>query len=236
MHPRVMPRPSPFPPLELDLDDMSPSGLRPSPTVDASAKAPADKRNTAPPEFDLETFAKEVMAEGLDAPGHPGDQPGLPDPPESEVRAVSDTAKTGPPPATSLYPEKSDSQRTAPSIHAELDDLLASRDHRAAIVVAEQILADDPDDIRAKAGVQRCHAALEEMYVLRLGSLEGVPRVAITREEITGLALDHRSGFVFALIDGICTLEMILDMASMPRLDALRVLLELVQQGTVALD
>jgi hypothetical protein len=228
-----MPRPSPYPPLELDLDDISPSGLRPAPTMGpAPTQAPSDKRNTAPPAFDLEEFAKEIMADGLPAPVPP-------DPPDSEVRAVSHTTKTGPPPAMSPYPERSAIHRSSsPSgaLHQELDELLASRDHRAALVVAEQILADDPDDIRAKAGVVRCHGALEEMYAARLGSLERVPRVAVPREEIPTLALDHISGFVLALIDGHCTLDMILDMASMPRLDALRVLHELVQHGTVTLD
>ena len=249
-----MPRPSPyppaFPPLELDLDDMSPSGLRPAPTFEApyepaSEDRPAsDKHNTVPPQFDLEEFAKEVMAEGelswdasaaAGGAGLPG--PGLPDPPESEVRAVSDTAKTGPPPpTTSLYPEKSAIQRTSSALHIELAELLLAKDHRAALVVAEQILADDADDIRARAGVLRCEHAIEQMYTQRLGSLEHVPRVVVPRDEIPNLALDHRSGFILALVDGTCTLDMILDMASMPRLDVLRVLMELVQQGTIALE
>jgi hypothetical protein len=232
-----MPRPSPYPPLELDLDDISPSGLRPAqepvrPEPEA-ADASSDKRNTVPPAFDLEEFAKEVMADGPEG----GPIPGLPDPPDSEVRAVSHTSKTGPPPPQSLYPEKSAIKKSsASSLHQELDELLACRDHRAALVVAEQILADEPDDIRAKAGVLRCHGALEEMYASRLGSLERIPRVVIPREEIPTLALDHISGFILALIDGTCTLDTILDMASMPRLDALRVLHELVQHGTVTLD
>jgi hypothetical protein len=257
-----MPRPSPyppaFPPLELDLDDMSPSGLRPAPTFEptlepeSGARPPSDKRNTVPPHFDLEEFAKEVMADGEASRGLSGEltwdadadadvdgarAPNLPDPPESEVRAISDTAKTGPPPAaTSLYPEKSAIQRTLSGLHIELDDMLRAKDHRAALVVAEQILADDPEDIRARAAALRCQSTIEDMYAQRLGSLESVPRVAVPREEIPNLALDHRSGFILALVDGTCTLDMILDMASMPRLDVLRVLLELVQQGTITLE
>ena len=223
---------------------MSPSGLRPSPAAEpvrresseteTTTEGSSDKRNTAPPAFDLEEFAKEVMA---DAP----EGAGVPDPPDSEVRAVSHTSKTAPPPPVSLYPERSaisssSKKSSLSSLHEELDELLACRDHRAALVVAEQILADEPDDIRAKAGVLRCHGALEEMYAASLGSLERVPRVAVPREDIPTLALDHISGFILALIDGSCSLDTILDMASMPRLDALRVLHELVQQGTVTLD
>ena len=111
----------------------------------------------------------------------------------------------------------------------------ADQDYRAALVVADQILADDPDNKPAKAGRKTCHDELEKLYIARIGSLEQVPTVAVSPQEIPNLALDHRSGFILALVDGVSTLDMILDMASMPRLDALRVLLELVQHGTLTL-
>jgi hypothetical protein len=38
-----------------------------------------------------------------------------------------------------------------------------------------------------------------------------------------------------SLVDGVSTVEMILDVSGMPRLDALRILNELVQQRIVAL-
>ena len=211
-----MPRPSPYPPLELDFDDLSPSGLRPAPLPalglgpDAQS-APSDKRNTAPPEFDLEEFAKEVMG-AADV-----DEPDLPEPPASDVRAVTDTARTCPPPAgiDSLYPEASDVRGTLNPILAELEQKLGAGDFRGALVVAEQLLGDDPANEQAKAAVARCHEAIEKLYVERLGSLERVPHVAVRRDEIPNLALDHRSGFILALVDGISTLDMILDMASM---------------------
>ena len=55
-------------------------------------------------------------------------------------------------------------------------------------------------------------------------------------EEIQGLSLDHRSGFLFSLIDGVSTFDDIIDMASMGRLDALRLLYEMREQGVLVVS
>jgi hypothetical protein len=74
------------------------------------------------------------------------------------------------------------------------------------------------------------------MYAARLGPLSRRPSVLVARAQLRWLSLDHRAGFVLSLIDGTSTLDMILDLSGMPRLDALRILLELVQQKVVALS
>jgi hypothetical protein len=49
------------------------------------------------------------------------------------------------------------------------------------------------------------------------------------------LSLDHRAGFLLSLVDGISTVEEILDMSGMTRLEALRLMYTLTQQNVVAL-
>jgi hypothetical protein len=73
------------------------------------------------------------------------------------------------------------------------------------------------------------------MYAARLGPLDRVPSVVVQRTQLRWLSIDHRAGFVLSLIDGSSTLEMILDVCGMPKLDAMRILDELVQQRIVAL-
>jgi hypothetical protein len=46
--------------------------------------------------------------------------------------------------------------------------------------------------------------------------------------------MDHRAGFILSLIDGASSVDLILDVCGMPKLDALRILQELVQQKIVA--
>jgi hypothetical protein len=73
------------------------------------------------------------------------------------------------------------------------------------------------------------------MYAARLGSLEQVPAVIVQRTQLRWLSIDHRAGFVLSLIDGSSSLEMVLDVSGMPRLDAMRILVELIAQRIVAL-
>jgi hypothetical protein len=54
--------------------------------------------------------------------------------------------------------------------------------------------------------------------------------------ELRALAVDHRAAFLLAQIDGISTVEMILDVSGMARVDALRFLNGFVEQGIIALD
>src|SRR5262249_41275404 len=117
----------------------------------------------------------------------------------------------------------------------ELAELVLARDYKAALVVAEEILADDPSNLDAREAMLRCQSEMEDLYVKRLGALSQVPAVAVAPAEIPSLALNHRSGFILALVDGVSTLEMILDVCGMSRLEALRVLLELVQSGILTL-
>jgi hypothetical protein len=52
-------------------------------------------------------------------------------------------------------------------------------------------------------------------------------------EEIRWLSLDHRSGFLLSFVDGMTPIDDVLDVSSMPELDALRILFELRTQGVI---
>jgi hypothetical protein len=73
------------------------------------------------------------------------------------------------------------------------------------------------------------------MYTARIGPLDRVPVVEIARDQLRWLSIDHRTGFILSLVDGISSLEMILDVSGMPPLDALRMLFELVQQRIISI-
>ncbi len=66
-----------------------------------------------------------------------------------------------------------------------------------------------------------------------LGSLDSVPRHAMVSEELTKLGLDHHSGFMLALVDGVLSFETIIDVCGMPRAEAVRVLAQLVKRGII---
>jgi hypothetical protein len=58
--------------------------------------------------------------------------------------------------------------------------------------------------------------------------------VMVPREQLRWLSIDHRAGFLLSHVDGVSSLEMILDVSGMPTLDALKILCELAQQRVIS--
>jgi len=72
-----------------------------------------------------------------------------------------------------------------------------------------------------------------DAYLARLGGPRMIPMLA--RASLTGLSLDHRAGFLLTFIDGTSSLDDLLDITGLPRLDVLRIVDQLVQAGVVRL-
>jgi len=124
----------------------------------------------------------------------------------------------------------------------ELDPLedmrqrMAARDYSGALVVAESILASEPESEQARRCAEDCRERLADKYIERLGGRCSVPRVVMRPDELHKLSLDHRAGFLLSFIDGTMSIEEVLDVASMPMLDALRIVYELREQGVIDID
>lgn len=118
----------------------------------------------------------------------------------------------------------------------EMQDRYAVGDYTGALVMAESILEGNPDHEDAKRYAQSCREVLTQMYAARIGQIDQIPTVAIPADQITWLSLDHRAGFLLSLVDGVSSIEEILDISGMSRLDALRIMYTLVQQNVITLD
>ncbi|HVU05375.1 MAG TPA: hypothetical protein VHE30_26690 [Polyangiaceae bacterium] len=117
----------------------------------------------------------------------------------------------------------------------DMQDRYAVGDFTGALVVAESLLDADPENEDAKRYAQSCREVLTQMYAARIGPMDQVATVAVPPDQITWLSLDHRAGFLLSLVDGVSTIEEILDISGMSRLDALRIMYTLVQQNVVTL-
>jgi hypothetical protein len=113
-------------------------------------------------------------------------------------------------------------------------DCFALGDYTGALDAAEKILGTDAADQEALDMAHNCRANLEQMYKTKLGALDRVPIVMVPSGELRWLSIDHRAGFVLSNIDGVSSLEMIIDVSGMPNLDALRILCELAQQRIIS--
>jgi hypothetical protein len=50
------------------------------------------------------------------------------------------------------------------------------------------------------------------------------------------LGLDHRAGFLLSRVDGLSTVEEVLDICGMPRLEALKTLVDLLDRGAIRVE
>jgi hypothetical protein len=114
----------------------------------------------------------------------------------------------------------------------ELRRLFAAGDYETALPMAEAVLATNPDaEVRALVDLSR--AKLTKEYLARLGSLGNVPLLKVAPREWVTLDLDHRACFLLVHVDCVSSFEMILDLAGMPRHEALRVLCGLLDRGII---
>jgi hypothetical protein len=149
-----------------------------------------------------------------------------PGPSGSIEAAVLGALGTQPPPEIT--------ERTIEDPAAEMRERFSLGDYTGALEMAELILAEEPGNVEAAECGENCRTVLEGMFAARLGPLNRVPLVVVPRTQMRWLSIDHRAGFILSLVDGASSVDQILDVCGMPKLDALRILYELVQQKIVA--
>ncbi|MGD0674767.1 MAG: hypothetical protein ABSC94_05075 [Polyangiaceae bacterium] len=152
--------------------------------------------------------------------------PGSPSGSRIEVGAVLDVTRSSPPPEIT--------QRTIEDPLSEMRERFSLGDYSGALEMAELILVGDPRSLEAAECGENCRSILEKMFAAKIGALERVPVVIVPRAQMRWLSIDHRAGFILSLVDGASSVEMILDVSGMPKLDALRILQDLVDQRIVA--
>lgn len=115
----------------------------------------------------------------------------------------------------------------------EMEELYALDDLTGALRFAELILGREPDNVQARQCAQNCRARLIQLYASKIGDLGGVPVQALSENQMRWLGLDHRSGFLLSRVDGLSTIEEVLDVCGMPRLEALKTLVDLLERGAI---
>lgn len=230
----VVPMPK-RPSLELDLEDIELAGAK-APAPDAAKRVPA----TDPPAHDAWTQDRLVRRGTPPVPFAAAEaekMPGvrvmravvLP----SEVPPVLHSAAAGG--ALDLVERAHSSAAPEIDFATEMSERFALGDFTGALLAAELLLGRDANHEAARRVAAASHDRLVALYTSRLGSLDRAPRVVLPDHEIRWLGLDNRSGFLLSRIDGKATVEEIIDMSGMARLEALRTLSELIAVGVVAL-
>ena len=140
------------------------------------------------------------------------------------VEAVSETA---------VIDSQADHVQT---LEARLKQFLELDDLTHALEVAEQLLALEPlHELGLKSKVS-CRDKLLKMCESKVGDLKRKPVVLLAPDQLVWQDLDHRAGFILSQVDGASSFEDILIISSMDRLEAMRILAHLIQDGVIGLD
>lgn len=131
-------------------------------------------------------------------------------------------------------------ERQGPTVLAadhvgEMRERFALGDFTAALRTAEMILGKAPDHEEAVRTRDVSRKRLEDLYRSRLGRNDAVLEVVVPGAEVRWLGLDHQAAYLLSRIDGSLTLEQLLDMCGMDRLEALKALALLVESRAVEL-
>lgn len=136
-------------------------------------------------------------------------------------------------PVVAEAPVSDPAPNSIPERVREMQALFDGRNYSSALVLAESVLLGDPGHAQAKRCAEACREMLTEKYLGNLGGRTNIPKVTMGPEEMRWLSLDHRAGFLLSFIDGSMSIEEVLDVSSMPELDALRIMFELRMQGVI---
>lgn len=121
------------------------------------------------------------------------------------------------------------------SARREMRERFELNDFNGALGLAQSLIEIDPHDGEALRVADQCRQRLRAIYVGRLGSLDQIPVMMVPPNELRWLTLDHRAGFVLSLVDGVSTIDDIIDVSTMPSLEVLRTLYVLLSQNVISL-
>lgn len=232
-----------------DVDDGgdAPTPLRPPPPP-RMPRVDSDGRLAAPEET---IGAPNVPVEGhsppTNAPSDPSFQPAFAPLRSTATRPARTTARFPSPVPLPLTAPAGDAQSLVDRTSGDSSPLSiadprremlerhALGDFTGALGLAEGLLQAHPGDPEVTAIATECRSQLRLMFISRLGGLELVPSLAVPRSELKWLSLHHRAGFLLSLVDGMSTLEEIVDLAGMSEIEALRTLVDLLGQHVIEL-
>ena len=204
---------------------ISPTGLElnlpPVPSQLPTAPPPEEfeldlrKVDRVPKQGSLEVFLEEPGSRDLRVPPHGGLAP-----------------RSGP---ADFHPERT-STHPASSPARDMNDRFAMGDFSGALEKARYILSIDPTDREARTMAAKCEDVLLDMYSSRIAGMQRTVRTVMGSDQMRWLSLDHRAGFLLSLVDGHSSVDDLLDLCGMPRLEALRLICSLVDQRVIELS
>ena len=100
-------------------------------------------------------------------------------------------------------------------------------DLERAVAAVDLALSEDPNSALAQKLIHRNRDTIMSVFQAYLGNLDRTPQLARPLQELAHAPISPRAAFLLSRIDGLLTIDEILDVCGMPRLEAYRYLCQL---------
>jgi tetratricopeptide (TPR) repeat protein len=100
-----------------------------------------------------------------------------------------------------------------------------------AVAAADLALSEDPNSVLGQKLITRNKDTIVGLFQSYLGDLERMPQLARPLHELANAPISPRAAFLLSRIDGTLTIDELLDVSGMPRLEAYRHLCQLFLRG-----
>ena len=140
-----------------------------------------------------------------------------------EMDAVVDGESSGVVPVAEAWAE----------VYAQMKRAFFVRDYGRAVDLGERFVASHPTHADARLFVEECRTLLENQIAKQL-PLERAVVLRVPLEQIEGL--DARTAFLLSRVDGRTSIDDLADLASMPRIEALRIIAVAIESGVLDVD
>jgi hypothetical protein len=131
-------------------------------------------------------------------------------------------------------PNEAKDDRTRRRITALIERALmwsAAGELDKAVAAVDLALSEDPNSALAQKLIHRNREAIMTTFQAYMGDLERQPQLARPLHELASAPISPRAAFLLSRIDGMLTIDEILDVSGMPRLEAYRHLCQLFLRG-----
>jgi hypothetical protein len=125
-------------------------------------------------------------------------------------------------------------ERTRRRITALFDRATAwmrTGEHDKAVTAVDLALSEDPSSALAQKLIHRNRDTMQNVFAAFLGDLQRQPALAKPLHELASTPISPRAAFLLSRVDGSLSLDEILDVSGMPRLEAFRYLCQLFLRG-----
>jgi hypothetical protein len=100
-----------------------------------------------------------------------------------------------------------------------------------AVAAIDLALSEDPNSALAQKLIQRNRETIMNVFQAFLGDLNRTPILARPLHELADAPISPRAAFLLSRVDGLLSIDEILDVSGMPRIEAYRYLCQLFLRG-----